>query len=397
MKKLYYRVHQQFYRFASYFVKWHTPIIIEGQDVYSDLVMHLSDYKKALVVTDATLMKLGLLKELLKRIEAADLSYMIYDKTQVNPTIENIEEAFELYRVNGCDVIIAFGGGSPMDCAKVVAARAVKPSKTVKEMKGLRKIKCEIAPIFAIPTTAGTGSETTIAAVITDQLTHEKYPISDMCLVPKYAVFIPELTLGLPPFITATTGMDALTHAIESYIGQCNTRQTREDALMAAKLIKENLWEAYRQGDNIKVRANMQRASFYAGRAFTRAYVGNVHAIAHALGGMYNLPHGYTNALALPVVLRAYGPIVHKHLAEIADVMTLGELGDTPASKSQALICWIEDMNAKMGIGSNIKEIEIKDMGTIAKRAADEANPFYPVPEIWSVTKFESVLYQLKK
>ena len=171
----------------------------------------------------------------------------------------------------------------------------------------------------AIPTTAGTGSETTLACVIVDSETRHKYVINDFPLIPRYAVLDPKVTLSLPPFITATTGMDALTHAVEAYIGNSTTVATKKESLMAVSLIFQNLETAYEDGSNIEARRNMLKASYYAGCAFTKSYVGYVHAVAHSLGGAYNVPHGLANAILLPFVLEAYGESIHKKLAHYAD------------------------------------------------------------------------------
>lgn len=394
--KLYFRVHQQLFRGASYFVKWRTPTILQGDNKYQDLAKRLSAYQRILIVTDQSLMQLGLLDELLETLSSAQISYFIYDKTEANPTITNVEEAFTMFQQNHCGTVLAFGGGSPIDCAKVVSARLARPKKSIPQMKGIQTIRKKTLPVFVIPTTAGTGSETTIAAVITNDHTHEKYAISDLCLIPAYAVFCPELTTKMPPSITATTGMDALTHAIEAYLGYANTKQTKQDALTSIKLINENLLEAYHNGSNLDARKSMQYASFYAGKAFTRAYVGNVHAIAHALGGLYHLPHGLTNAIILPFVLRAYGTKIHKKLASIAEYIGIGTKRDNVTDKAIKVISWIEELNHTMGIPTVIKEIQAKDIPLLSKRAYLEANPTYPVPQIWSIAQFETMLYQLK-
>lgn len=212
-----------------------------------------------------------------------------------------------------------------MDCAKGVGARVARPHKKISSMRGELKILKPIPLLIAVPTTAGTGSETTLAAVLTDERTHEKYALNDFVLIPRYAVLDPVLTEGLPPFITATTGMDALTHAVEAYIGKSNTAQTIEDSVAAVKLIFRNLERAYTDGSDMEARENMQKASFLAGAAFTRAYVGYVHAIAHSLGGEYGIPHGLANAVILPYVLEAYGSSVYMSLAELADIVKIGQ------------------------------------------------------------------------
>ncbi len=221
--------------------------------------------RRPLIITDPGIRKLGLLRGLEKALREAGLSYRIYDQTVANPTTDNVAEATYLYRKAGCDCLIGFGGGSSMDCAKAVGASIANPGKPLEKMKGILRVRRRLPLLIAVPTTAGTGSETTLAAVITDAKTRHKYAINDFPLIPRYAVLDPGVTLGLPPFITATTGMDALTHAVEAYIGNSTTYGTRQDALMAVKLIFENIDRAYENGRDVKARRNMLLASFYAG------------------------------------------------------------------------------------------------------------------------------------
>ena len=404
--KLYMRVRQQTFRALSNFMNWRTPEIISGENPYKEILKKISKDDIILIVTDKELMKLGLLNTLIETLQKHEINYIIYDDTKQNPTITNVEEALKIFHTNNCTTIIAFGGGSPIDCGKIVAARAVCPNKSVNKMKGLLKIRKKIIPLIAVPTTAGTGSETTIAAIITDEKTHEKYVISDMSLIPKFAVLDYKLTMKLPKSLTATTGMDALTHAVESYIGKANTRQTKKDALSAIKMIYENLYKAYENGNDIKARKNMLEASFTAGKAFTRAYVGNVHSIAHQIGAIYNLPHGYANAVILPIVLNEYGNKIDKKLAQICDYIGLISENQTTKIKKEnknieyikakRFIEWIEEMNKAMKIPCQIDKINNDDICLIAKRAYNEANPFYPVPEIWSIEKFENVIVKIK-
>jgi alcohol dehydrogenase len=248
-------------------------------------------------------------------------------------------------------------------------------------MKGLFKVNRKLPPFFAIPTTAGTGSEGTVAAVVSNPETHEKYPINDPVLIPHYAVLDPMLLLKLPKHITAATGMDALTHAVEAYIGKSNTNETREYAREAVQLIYDNLYKTYEEPENIKARSNMQHASYLAGLAFTRAYVGNIHAIAHTLSGFYNVPHGLANAVIMPYVLDFYGEAAHQPLAELADLIGISR-GQTKKQQAEAFIQWIKDLNEKMGIPTKIEGILKKDIPQMVERALAEANPLYPVPVI---------------
>ena len=248
----------------------------------------------------------------------------------------------------------------------------------------------KLPPFFAVPTTAGTGSETTVAAVVTDPETHEKNAINDICLRPKFAVLDPELTVGLPPHITSTTGMDALTHAVEAYIGRSNTKQTREQAEKATKLIFDNIEEAYNNGKDYEARANMLKGSYWAGCAFTRAYVGYVHAIAHNLGGLYGTPHGLANAVILPYVLEWYGDCIYPQLAKLADIV--GITGSSEAEKAQAFIAAIKKLNADMNIPTTFDFIKEEDLPTLIGRALKEGNPGYPVPRIMDYNDMEGVI-----
>jgi alcohol dehydrogenase class IV len=281
-----------------------------------------------------------------------------------------------------------------MDCAKAAAARIVRPNKPLEKMRGTLKVMKKLPPFFAVPTTAGTGSETTVAAVVTNPKTHEKYAINDPVLRPKYAVLDPELTVGLPPHITSTTGLDALTHAVEAYIGKSNVKSTREYSEKATKLIFENLETAYNDGKNIEARKNMLEASFYAGMAFTRAYVGYVHAVAHNLGGLYGIPHGLANAVILPFMLEQFGDSVYGSLAKLADIV--GISGNSDEEKAKGFISAIYGMNERMNIPKGFTQIKDEDIDTIVSRAMKEAHPLYPVPRIFDRAKLTEIVKALQ-
>lgn len=399
MKKLYYRFVQNVLKIAMCFFDWSEPTLLEGSGAILKLPSLIKEkgISRVLVVTDKGLMSLKLLDPLFEELKKQRIEYFIYDEVKPNPTISNIEDCKDVYINNKCEGIIAFGGGSPMDCAKGAAARIVKPNKTIPQMRGYLKINKKIPPFFAIPTTAGTGSETTLAAVISDPSTHEKYAIADMSLRPKYAVLDPNLTIGLPPQITSTTGMDAYTHAIEAYIGKSNVKITRRYAEEASKLIHENLEVAYKNGKDIKARENMLKASYLAGAAFTRAFVGYVHAIAHNLGGMYNTPHGLANAVILPYVLEWYGKSIYKPLAKLADIIGISKENMSNEEKAKLFISDIRRMNKEMQIPEKFDFIKEEDIPTIVSRALKEGNPGYPVPKIMNKKDMEYVIRQLMK
>lgn len=394
IKHMYYRLYQGVFRIAVNFLDWTPPKIISGPGSVKKLpqVIKEKGLSKMMIVTDKGLTGLNLLDGLYEGLKADGIDYVVYDKTQPNPSIDNIEEVRKLYLDNGCQGFIAFGGGSPMDCAKGAAARVVCPNKTVQKMRGQLKIRKKLPPFFAVPTTAGTGSETTLAAVVTDTKTHEKYALNDPVLRPKYAVLDPELTVGLPPHITSTTGMDALTHAVEAYIGKSNTKETIAEAEEAVKLIFANLEKAYTDGKDLEARGNMLKGSYLAGRAFTHAYVGYVHAIAHNLGGLYGTPHGLANAVILPYVLDYYGDCIYPQLAKLADIAGVSAPGMSTADKGKAFIAAIRQMNENMNIPSTFDMIKEEDIPLLVQRALKEGNPLYPVPKIMDAKDCEAVI-----
>lgn len=396
LQKAYCRIYQKVLFVFTLFLDWSEPQLLTGPGSVKKLPALIKEkgVSKILVVTDKGLMNLGIPNGLFEQLTKDGIEFVVYDGVQPNPTIENIEEAREMYVSNGCQGIIAFGGGSPMDCAKIAAARVVKPNKPVEKMRGLMKILHPLPPFFAVPTTAGTGSETTLAAVVSNSKTHEKNACNDPFLRPKYAVLDPELTVGLPPHITSTTGMDALTHAVEAYIGKSNVKATTEYAEKATKMIFENLELAYQDGKNIDARNQMLLASFYAGMAFTRAYVGYVHAIAHNLGGQYGIPHGLANAVILPVVLEAYGEAIYDKLAKLSDIV--GIEGETTEAKAKGFINEIYAMNERMGIPKGFAQIKDEDVDIIVERALKEGNPLYPVPVIFGKEEISAIVRSLK-
>ena len=394
LRKIYCRAFQKAFHIAIPFLPYRKPKIAGSVRELPEIIMR-HKCTHVLIITDGGIMTLGLTRRLEKVLKEAGIPYTIYDKTVANPTTVNVREALELYHKEGCDAIIGFGGGSSMDCAKAVGACAVKPNHSLAQMKGILKVHKKLPLLMAVPTTAGTGSETTLAAVITDADTRYKYAINDFPLIPRYAVLDPKVTLSLPPFITATTGMDALTHAVEAYIGNSTTIDTRRDALKAVKLIFENIDIAYEHGDNIQARRNMLHASFYAGCAFTKSYVGYVHAVAHSLGGQYNVPHGLANAILLPLVLREYGSCIDKKLHRLAIAAGLADKNTPDHEAAELFIRSIEEMKERFGIVNIVKEIQETDIPKLAHYADKEANPLYPVPKLMDASELEKFYYML--
>lgn len=400
LKKAFYRTYQFVFKvvMSTDLFDWSEPETLEGPGAVKKLPAFIKSkgLKNVLIVTDKGLMGLHLLDGLFEKLDEEGVKYVVFDGVQPNPSIENIEDARQLYLDNACDGVIAFGGGSPMDCAKAAAARVTNPKKSVRSMRGVMKLTHKLPPLFAVPTTAGTGSEVTLAAVVTDESTHEKNAINDPRLRPKYAVLDPELTVGLPPHITSTTGMDALTHAVEAYIGRSNTKSTEMYAEKAVKMIFDNVKKAYDDGKNIDARNEMLKASYYAGMAFTRAYVGYVHAIGHNLGGMYHVPHGLAMAVILPHVLEYYGESAYPRLAKLAVISGVKTDGSAE-EKAKAFIEAIKQLNKDMNIPDGFEQIQEKDLPILVERALKEANPLYPVPRIMDKADCERVIRGLMK
>jgi len=365
--------------------------VLEVKDILRD-----ERINNVLLVTDKGIREAKLTRQLEKDIRETATKVFVFDDVVANPTIENIEAGKAFYEEKKCEAIIAVGGGSVMDCAKMIGARVANPEKTVAQMKGLLKIKNKLPVLIAIPTTAGTGSEVTLTAVITDDTTHHKYTINDFDLIPKYAVLDESLTMKLPPHLTATTGMDALTHAIEAYIGKSTTDYTRKCALDAMRLIFENLPKVYDDPSNERARKHMLKASYLAGVAFSRSYVGYVHAIAHSLGGKYGTPHGLANAVILPYVLDAYGKKLNKKLKVMAVYSGVARPYDDEQIASSKLINKIIEFNEKFGIPKRFDFIKEEDIPELAKKADSEANPLYPVPTLMNAKELEKIYYKIK-
>ena len=353
------------------------------------------DIDCVLLITDPSIRRLGITRPLEDTLDKSGITCIVYDKTVANPTSNNVEAARQLFLKYHCQAIIGFGGGSSIDCAKATGARIAKPRQKLSRMKGILKVHKKLPLLVAIPTTAGTGSEATLAAVIVDSETRHKYPINDFPLIPHYAVLDPEVTRSLPPHVTATTGMDALTHAIEAYIGHSTTAETRADATEAVRLIFANLDRACRNGDDMKARRNMLHAAYLAGSAFSKSYVGYVHAVAHSLGGKYNVPHGLANAVLLPHVLEAYGEAAHEKLTELAIAAGLVSRAESAKDGAEAMIHAIQEMKLRLDIPDVIPEIQEKDIPELARIAAREANPLYPVPVLMNAGQLEQFYYDV--
>lgn len=390
LRKLYCRAYQLGFRAVMPLLPYRSPELLPRLSAIVPLLQG-KYISSVLLVADATVRSLGLTAPLEEQLRRAGIACAVYEQATPNPTVEDVERAKEEYLHGGAGAIIAVGGGSAMDCAKVAGARVACPRRSVSEMKGLLPIHTRTPLLIAVPTTAGTGSETTLAAVITDSEKHHKYPINDFVLIPDYAVLDPEMTVGLPPFVTATTGLDALTHAVEAYIGRSTTAYTRAMCEEAVRLIRENLECAVENGANRDARRSMLRASYCAGTAFTRSYVGYVHGVAHSLGGQYGIAHGLANAVLLPVFLRLYGDSCRFKLARLARRSGLCAAAVPDAEAAERFIAWIEGMNRAFGLPGGFAEIREEDIPRMAANADAESNPLYPVPRLMDAMQLEAV------
>ncbi|QUM89635.1 iron-containing alcohol dehydrogenase [Moritella sp. 36] len=372
------------------------PKLIEGEGAVAQTSVALKELggAKPMIVTDAMLVKLGIAKQLTDALDIASIDYLLFDEVTPDPTLQLVATGLKRYKQNGCDSVIALGGGSPMDCAKGIAAAAVK-NVDARKLVGLLRVRKALPPFIAIPTTAGTGSEATVVAVVTDPDKKQKFTIVDPSLVPAVAILDPLLMLGLPPKITAETGIDALTHAVESYIGCYATEQTKAYGYDAVKRIFANLPKAYADGSDVEARRQMSIASFNAGVAFTRASIGYVHAIAHQMGGYYHIPHGLANAVILAHVLEFSFENALCRYAELAIAAGLATSDDSQIEAAHKFVAGVKALNKTLNIQADFPELQANDIPELAKRAVKEAYCEYPVPKLMNRAQCESLLKKL--
>jgi len=396
LKYVYYRVRQFAFSAFMYLAPLRDSILISGAGSIFKIpeLVKKDGQKKVLVVTTPGFIRRGSLELFFASLTETGIAYAVFSEVQPDPTTDCIEEAVALYQKENCEAIVAVGGGSVIDCAKALGARIARPDKTIPQMAGLLKVLKRIPNIYAVPTTAGTGSEATAGAVITSAGDHYKFTVLDLCLVPRYAILDPELTCGLPPAITAVTGMDALTHAVEAYTNCFCSPKAKRHASRAVRIIYEKILTAYENGSNLVARENMLLASYYAGMAINSNFIGYVHAIAHGIGGLYGVTHGKANAVIMPYVLEAFGKAAEPKLAKLAELV--GLQGASEEEKAKAFIASIKELNAKMAIPDKIEELRERDFEVLVNRAVKEGNPTYPVPVIWEKKEFEELLKWLK-
>lgn len=397
MKPFFSRIVQFLMRVLAVFVRIPEPKLYSGHKLFHKVIdiFNYHQIKSVLIVTDPQLIQLKLLDPLLILLNQNQIQNHIYQDTHVNPTITNLEEAKTLFQKHQCHAILGFGGGSSLDCAKGAAA-LIAANKTVLELKGLLKVRKKPPLMVMLPTTAGTGSEATVAVVVSNPKTKEKFAINDPVLVPSYAILDSALTIGLPPHLTATTGMDAMTHAIEAFLGKSNTPFTIKHAKEALILINKFLLVSFEHPDQEIARRKMLEASYHAGLAFTRAYVGYVHGIAHTLGGFYQFPHGHANAIILPHVLEVYGKTIHHKLAVMSDWLSLTSMEAPEIVKAKAFKEWVIMHIEKLNIVNTLPNVlNGSDIPAMIARVEAEVYPFYPVPRYLTKNELSRIYHTI--
>ena len=381
--------------FVSRFLPDRVPVTFVGVGASRELCESIAHThaRKVLIVTDAVLVEMGLIDPVTESLRAAGMEWSIYSGVEPDPTFAHVEQGLALLKLEGCDAILTVGGGSPMDAAKLIAALATN-RVAISKLEGLLKVRRTPMPLYAIPTTAGTGSEATLAAVVSDPETHTKKFFIDPKLLPLMAALDPSLMLKLPPAITAATGMDALTHAVEAFVSRTANETTDRYATIAVRLIFDHLGTAFSEGGNLEARKAMALASYYAGVAFTRTSVGYVHAIAHGFGAYYGTPHGLANAIVLPHVLEFSKGPAQAQLARLAEL--IGLEAASSGDKAQKFIDAVRELMNRIGIPSTLDALKESDIPAIARQALAEAHLVYPVPRYMSQRECEALLARLR-
>ena len=389
-----------YYKFMAFVVTWllrllprNAPVVYKG--INSALVMceqvAILGFTRVIIVTDNFLGGSGILDGIKSTLADTNVEFVVYDGVLPDPSFDQVQAGEALLRTEKCQAVIAVGGGSVLDAAKMMAMLHTNPGP-LEKFDGIQKCKKPGLPLFAVPTTAGTGSEITLAAIITDPVSHKKIPVVDSKMIPGYVALDAEIMKGMPPGITAATGMDALTHAVESYLSKASNEATEIQARAAIRLIFKYLVKAYHDGSDMEARDGMALASFYAGAAFGKTSVGYVHGIAHQLGRVCGTPHGNANAMVLPEVLAAYGDCVHQRLADLARLVNLGETGSSSSQLAGLFIQAIIDMRQEMDLPLQPQDLKLQDVPGIVEEALTEAGALYPVPRYMSADEVRNIV-----
>ncbi|MEH6635212.1 MAG: iron-containing alcohol dehydrogenase [Halioglobus sp.] len=389
-----------YYKFMAFVVTWlmrllprNAPVVYKGANSALVLCEQVSilGFNRVIIVTDNFLGNSGILDGIKAKLTATNVEFVVYDGVLPDPAFNQVQEGEALLRTESCQAVIAVGGGSVLDAAKMMAMLHTNPGP-LEKFDGIQTCKKPGLPLFAIPTTAGTGSEITLAAIITDPVSHKKIPVVDSKMIPGYVALDAEIMKGMPPGITAATGMDALTHAVESYLSKASSEATEIQAKAAIRLIFQYLVRAYRDGNDMEARDGMALASFYAGAAFGKTSVGYVHGIAHQLGRVCGTPHGNANAMVLPEVLAAYGDCVHQRLADLARLVNIGEPSGSNSLLAGQFIQATVDMRQAMELPLQPKDLKLQDVPGIVEEALAEAGRLYPVPRYMSADEIRIIV-----
>ena len=375
---------------VSKFINIPTPKVLSNVLEIKDILKEKS-LNHPLIISSKTVSTFDFFISLENDLNKNGIKTEVFNKVTPDPTVALVNTLVNYYKECNCDSIIAYGGGSVIDAAKAMGA-VISTNKPISKIKGLLKINRKIPFLIAIPTTAGTGSEATMASVIIDEKSNDKFALSDSNLVPDVTILDDKNLKELPKHIIANSGMDALSHALEAYLSTFDDKESNEYALQAIKLIHDNLKDFYDDKSNVTARKNMQEASYLAGLAFTRVFVGYVHPLAHSVGGEYHLPHGYCIAIFMPYVFRYYGKKIYKKMEVVSDLLGFDK-NLRKYQKALKVISWIEELNSYMGIPKSFNGLIKKtDYKKLVKHSIKEANPFYPVPKVLSKSDLKNIL-----
>ncbi len=394
IKTIFYRIYIKILKLVVHLIPMNMPVLFSGQGSHIQLVRMIKQMgaNKVILVTDQGLTQIGLYNAMVAELEKLGVSVFVYDQITPDPTDDQVNEGFRLVKEQQCDAVIGFGGGSSMDAAKLISVLPVV-NKPLEKLTGILKITQRGLPLFLVPTTAGTGSEVTIAAVVTDKNTGQKMPAADPVLIPTAAALDPELMLGLPPKVTAATGFDAFTHAVEAFISTNATKETDKFAKTAAKLIWDNLPVCIETPKDIAARESMALASYYAGIAFSKAGLGYTHGIAHQLGAFYHVPHGEANALVLPHILEFSYPNAIPRLAELG--RHVGIAGNSDAEVAKTFVDEVFALRQTVGLPGTLPAIKKEDYSVICRNALKESHSFYAVPRYMTPQQCAGILDSL--
>ena len=388
MKVFIARIYQKILYIFTNLIKFREPIILKKLDEVVEVLKKHN--KKNILLLSGKRVCNNEFYIYLDNLLKDNFNVLNYTDIPSDPDIESIEKAVIKSKEFHVDAIISIGGGSTMDAGKIVAARLTN-NKSIRKMRGLLKITKKPVFMIAVPTTCGTGSECTVASVVTDLERNEKYAINDPKLIPQYAVLDPKTLLTLPKHLIATTALDALTHAVEAYIGKSNTENTKSHAGSAIHEIMENLIDAYNYPQDLELLAVLQKASYDAGIAFTKAYVGYVHAFSHAISAYYHLPHGYLNGVLLPIILEEYGDSINKELIDFNYICSIN------SNNSSDFIKLLKDLLVNLDIKNNLCDIiKEEDIPNMIKHIKKEVYPLYPVPRYFSDEELLNIFNKIR-